>query len=272
MPSRDTPALDRLGEFVSRHVAARRVDVWLPPGYAADPGRRYPVLYMHDGQNLFDPATAFAGVDWGVDEAMARLAAAGEIRPAIVVGVWNTERRLAEYLPSRPFGTAPDRALLAAVPLGEGTEPESDAYLRFLTGELKPAIDRRYRTRPGRADTFIAGSSMGGLVSIYAVLEYPEVFGGAACLSTHWLAGEGLVADDVAARLPAPGRHRIYFDRGTEGLDAEYAPFQARVDGALRAAGYAEGRDWVSCVFEGAGHDEAAWRSRAKVPLRFLLG
>lgn len=266
-----TGTVHTCAEFASAHVAARRVDVWLPPSYAADPTRRFPVLYMHDGQNLFDPALSYTGIDWDVDGAITRLAAAGEIREAIVVGVWNTPRRLYEYMPTAPIADLLPPAGADGMPPPGVDLPVSDAYLRFLAEELKPFVDAGYRTLPGPADTLVMGSSMGGLISLYALAEYPGVFGAAGGVSTHWPAGEGRVVDWLADHLPAPGSHRLYFDHGDLGLDAEYAPHQARMDAHLRRAGWTEGDDWMSRAFEDAEHNEAAWQARLEVPLRFLL-
>lgn len=262
--------LERYTDFASAHVQPRHVDVWLPAGYA-DGGERYPVLYAHDGQNLFHAATSYTGVAWGVDETLTRLVQAGQARPAIVVGVWNTNVRAREYMPQRALANAPPAALPGFARLG-GSGPLADAYLRCLTAELKPFIDGAYRTLPDQPNTLITGSSMGGLISAYAVCEYPTVFGAAACLSTHWVAGDGIVVDYLAAHLPPPGRHRFYFDYGTLGTDAPYAPFQRQVDALLRGAGYTEGGDWVTRAFPGAGHSEADWRARLDIPLTFLLG
>ena len=148
----------------------------------------------------------------------------------------------------------------------------SDAYLRFLVEELKPFVDTGFRTRPGRDDTFVMGSSMGGLLSLYAIAEYPDVFAGAAAVSTHWPAGDGIVIDWLAKHLHDPSTHRLYFDHGTETLDAAYAPYQQRMDAAMRQAGYCEGRNWITRRFDGAEHSEASWRERVEVPLLFLLG
>lgn len=260
----------RHAQFASRHVQARHVDVWLPPGYGQDK-TRYPVLYMHDGQNLFGAVESPGGTDWGVDEAMTRMAAEGSGRSAIVVAIWNTPARLAEYMPRKPLGGAPVE-FLAGHPTMPPAQIVSDDYLAFIVDELKPFIDRGYRTLPGRADTFVMGSSMGGLASLYAVAEYPQVFGGAAAVSTHWPAGNGIVIDWLARHLPPPGEHRLYFDFGTRTLDATYAPFQQRMDAGMRALGYREGRDWTTLRFEGDEHSEASWRQRVDRPLRFLLG
>ncbi len=268
-PAAGGAQLERHAAFPSRHVAARHVDVWLPPGYATTADARYPVIYLHDGQNLFDPNGPFGS--WRVDEAMLRLIAAGEAPPAIVVGVWNTPARFAEYMPQQ----ATSDAVLAKI-LAQFQQPaarlQSDAYLKFLVTELKPFIDRTYRTRPEREHTSVMGSSMGGLISAYALVQYPEVFGGAGCLSTHWPAGDGVVIDYLAPRLPAPGAHRFYFDFGTATLDATYEPFQRRMDAVMRAAGYTEGANWMTRKFEGAEHNETAWRARVHLPLQFLLG
>ena len=146
-----------------------------------------------------------------------------------------------------------------------------DAYLRYLIGQLKPAIDRDFRTLPGRDDTFVMGSSMGGLISLYAIARYPHVFGGAAALSTHWPAADGAMVDWFAAHLPDPRDHRLYLDHGTATLDAGYRPYEERMDAALRRGGYVEGRNWMSRVYPGAEHSETAWKARADVPLTFLL-
>jgi predicted alpha/beta superfamily hydrolase len=225
---------------------------------------------MHDGQNLFDPRTSFGGVDWGVDETMTRLIDQGVLREAIVVGVWNTQRRVAEYMPRKAVASASTKDL-KGVPENEGEEIVSDEYLKFLVRELKPFIDSRYRTLPNRANTFIMGSSMGGLISAYAVCEYPRVYGGAGCVSTHWPAGDGAMIDYLKTHLPKPRAHKFYFDFGTETLDAGYAPFQMRADEVMLRAGYTEGLDWVTRKFEGEEHSEKSWRKRVDIPLVFFL-
>lgn len=254
----------------SRFVAPRRVDVWLPPGYDANATERYPVVYMHDGQNLFDPALSYIGVPWSADVAMTRLMAAGRSRGAIIVGVWNTAARFAEYLPQKAVPAAQYTEFVAQFNLSPAP-PLGDAYLQYLVTELKPFIDRTYRTRPEREHTSTMGSSMGAFISAYALCEYPEVFGGAGCVSIHWPLGDGVVIDWFARHLPKPGAHRIYFDFGTETLDATYEPYQRRVDAVMRAAGYREGVDWLTCKYAGALHSEKSWRERVDVPLAFLL-
>jgi predicted alpha/beta superfamily hydrolase len=265
----------RYPSMSSQHVAARNVDIWLPPGYDRESGKRYPVLYMHDGQNLFDPATSYGGVDWGIDETMTTMVAAGEVREAIVVGVWNTSKRREEYMPQRAVQGVAQGAIDFNVPGSTAARQQdiiSDRYLAFLVDELKPFIDANYRTLPDRADTLIMGSSMGGLVSQYAISKYPDVYGGAGCVSTHWPAGDGIALDDFAAHLPDPATHKYYFDYGTATLDETYEPYQRRADEILRKAGYVEGRNWITRKFDGAEHSEKAWRLRVGEPLAFLIG
>ncbi|HEY1033922.1 MAG TPA: alpha/beta hydrolase-fold protein [Pseudoxanthomonas sp.] len=265
-----TGTLLRHAQFPSRHVAARNVDVWLPPGYDEATATRYPVLYMHDGQNVFDPSTSYTHVDWGVDEAMTRLIANGHARAAIVVAVWNTPKRLQEYMPRRAI-TGDTFVPTPGDPPFPTSDIVADDYLTFLVTELKPFIDAQYRTLTGPADTSVMGSSMGGLISAYAVLEYPDVFGGAGCVSTHWPIAGGIVEGYLAQHLPAPGGNRFYFDYGTEAIDAQYEPYQQRIDGVMRARGYRPGADLLSHRYLGATHNEAAWRARIEVPLMFLL-
>jgi len=262
----------RFAAFASENIKPRPVDIWLPPGYDDVDDARYPVIYMHDGQNLFEPGLAYVGVDWGIDEAIVRLMHAGKTGGAIVVAPWNTERRRAEYMPQKPLSTPAMREQARRFAAENGALPFSDFYLRFLVEELKPFVDATYRTRPGREATFIMGSSMGGLISLYGLCEHPQIFGAAACVSTHWPIGEEPLVDWFAAALPAPGTHRIYFDYGTETLDAQYEPYQARMDGHMEVAGYRRGVDWETLKFEGAEHSEVSWRERADIPLAFLLG
>ncbi len=266
-----TGRIERHPGFASQWVAGRPIEVWLPPGYDADASARYPVVYLHDGQSLFDPATAFGGVPWSVDQAMERLIAAGQARSAILVGIWNTAARTAEYFPQKAVAEE-NLARISGLVARPEAPLQADRYLRFLVEEVKPFVDGRYRTRPEREHTLVMGSSMGGLISAYALVEYPEVFGAAGCVSTHWPAADGAVIDYLARHLPAPGRHRLYFDFGTETLDASYEPYQRRMDEILRAAGYTEGRDWMTRAFPGAEHSETSWRSRVAIPLAFLLG
>ena len=274
-----------LGVINSRYADPRRVVVWLPSGYSSK-GPKYAVLYMHDGQNLFDTATAGYGMEWQIDETLDRLIQEKKVRPTIVVGIWNTPKRLQEYVPSKAFNGLPAdyRQKIHAL---YGGDPLSDGYLKFIVRELRPMIDTRFNVKTDRADTVIMGSSMGSLISLYAIDEYPRVFGGAGMMSTHWplfMTPDGKSVGDreyevvssafehyLAPALPDPATHKLYFDHGSETLDAIYARYQDRVDAVVRRRGYRSWSNMLSLSFPGEKHNEISWASRVAVPLQFLL-
>lgn len=269
--------LERLPTLPSGHVDSRPVDVWLPPGYS--PQRACKVLYMHDGQMLFDASTTWNGQAWHVDLALAALMRSGQLQDTLVVAVWNNgPLRRSEYFPEKFLPHVPEPARSRFTRQGLQGRPRADAYLRFLVEELKPLIDARYATRPGPQHCMLMGSSMGGLISLYAMCEYPQVFGGVAGLSTHWPgATERNVELPLAAftylrdHLPPADGRRLYLDHGTTELDAQYPPSQAFVNEIVRARGYTAS-DSALRVFEGEGHNERAWARRLHIPLQFLLG
>jgi enterochelin esterase-like enzyme len=274
-----------LGVLQSKYADPRRVVVWLPSEYRAR-GPKYAVLYMHDGQNLFDKATAGYGMEWQIDETLDRLIREKKVRPTIVVGIWNTSKRLQEYVPSKAFEYLPTtyRGKVRAL---YGGDPLSDGYLNFIVRELRPMIDRRFNVKTDRSDTVIMGSSMGSLISLYALDEYPQIFGAAGMMSTHWplfMTPDGKSVGDqeyevvssaferyLAPALPDPATHRLYFDHGSETLDAIYARYQDRVDAIVARRGYRRGANWLSLSFPGQKHNEISWAARVDVPLRFLL-
>ena len=275
-----------LGIVQSKYADPRRVQVWLPSSYSPK-GRHHAVLYMHDGQNLFDPETGYGGKEWKVDETLDHLIREGQVRPTIVVGIWNTPKRLQEYVPAKAFAHLPPGYMDRVRGL-YGGDPLSDGYLDFIVRELKPRIDREFRVRRDRANTMIMGSSMGGLISLYAINEYPQLFGGAGMVSTHWplflpaKEGDSITDEEyetvsaaferyLAPTLPSPRSHKLYFDHGTETLDATYARYQRRVDAVVARRGYRQGVNWISRNFPGQAHNESSWASRLEIPLRFLL-
>jgi predicted alpha/beta superfamily hydrolase len=269
---RVTGTVEHLAPLESQFVDRRAVDVWLPPGYFLPTAKaqRYPVLYVHDGQNVFDPAASFIGVDWGIDETLTRLIEEKKVPETIVVAIWNTPKRLNEYMPQRAIERVPE-AQLDDMFKPARRQPLGDAYLKYLVTELKPAIDARYRTLPDRTHTSVMGSSMGGLISLEAICRYPEVFGGAACLSTAWTVAGGITTQELQRALPDPKTHRIYFDFGTETKDGRYEPLQEAVDAQMKAAGYTTGTNWITKSFPGEEHSERAWKKRVHEPLEFLL-
>jgi enterochelin esterase-like enzyme len=285
LPSTQYGKIIRHENFQSAYVNARNVDVWLSENYS--PKNKYAVLYMQDGQMLFDSAITWNKQEWGVDELLSTLMKEGKIKNCIVVGIWNGGvSRHAEYFPQKPFESlSPSQqdSVYSAYRSGGqsifgGKTIISDQYLLFLTKELKPFIDRTYSTKSDRANTFLAGSSMGGLISLYATCEYPDIFGGAACLSTHWpglFSLENNPVPDVffmylKNNLPDPKLHRIYFDHGTETLDAMYAELQSNVDKIMITKGYTK-EQWMSKSWPGQDHSEKSWRSRLSTPILFLL-
>jgi enterochelin esterase-like enzyme len=235
---------------------------------------------MHDGQMLFDARTTWNKKAWNVQDTVQRLINERRIPDTLVVGVWNNGKyRHSEYFPQKYLPLMPEALRQKLIAEGLQGQPQSDAYLRFLVEELKPAIDARYATRPEAASTFLMGSSMGGLISVYALNEYPAVFGGAAGLSTHWV---GIFKPNAAiplaafkylqAQLADPATHRLYQDHGTTELDALYAPYQVVVNDLVRERGYVDGQNFETRVFEGTGHNENDWSARLHIPLLFLLG
>ena len=276
MPHLHAGTLKRYENFASRYIDARTIDIWLPDHY--NPKKKYAVLYMHDGQMLFDSATTWNHQAWSVDQTLNRLEKQNKIRDCIVVGIWNNGmKRHAEYFPQKALDFLPSNKFDELNKQLTGG-PMADNYLSFIVKELKPFIDSTFSTLPDQANTFIAGSSMGGLISLYAICEYPQVFHGAACLSTHWTgiyrANDNPVPEAIftymKSHLPSPENHKIYFDYGTADLDSLYAPFQAIADEVMISKGYTSA-NWVTEKFPGESHAETAWGKRFAIPAVFLL-
>jgi enterochelin esterase-like enzyme len=281
IPKASNGTIKHFEKFPSKFVAARNVDVWLPDNYSAE--KKYPVLYMHDGRALFDSSINWNRQEWGVDEIISKLLSEKKIRSCIVVGIWNGETmRASEYFPQKPFESLTkaqqDSAYNFTGKFFAG-KVQSDDYLKFIVQELKPFIDSSFSTLKDQPNTFIAGSSMGGLISWYAICEYPEVFGGAACLSTHWPGTFWIKNNPIPAaflnylqtHLPSPGNHKIYFDYGSKTLDSFYKPFQEQADAIIKSRGYTS-KNWMTKEFPGADHSERSWNKRLDIPLIFLLG
>ncbi|MGI9056578.1 MAG: alpha/beta hydrolase [Pyrinomonadaceae bacterium] len=201
-----TGTLFRYKNFNSTFVETRNVDVWLPANYSKN--KKYAVLYFHDGQNLFNPKDTYGGVDWNKDATLQRLMTEKKVRDTIVVGIWNTAKRTIEYSPQKAYDLVNHKGVKKSkyVTRQEGL---SDKYLKFIVSELKPFIDKTYSTKPDRDNTFVMGSSMGGRMSLYAISEYPQIFGGAGCVSTHFPLGEGVMIEYMKEKLPSPKNHKI---------------------------------------------------------------
>jgi predicted alpha/beta superfamily hydrolase len=219
--------------------------VWLPSGYDENIARRYPVLYMHDGQNLIDPKTAYAGKDWQVDETVTRLIKEYKIKEIIVVGIYNSKDRLEEY---------------------SDTE-KGKKYLKFIIEELKSFVDSKYRTLTDNKNTAIIGSSMGGLASFLAAWKYPEVFSMTGCMSSSFHFNDEKVFK-LIDEYNGPKKHiKIYIDHGEDGLIRGQKIFCK-----LTQLGYVIGTDLDYFYAPGAGHNETEWAKRLERPLLFFFG
>lgn len=258
-------------------LQGRYVDVWIPQGI--DPNQPLQVIYAHDGQNLFDGQSAYGGEAWQLHLQAQMLIETGVIPPCMIVGIWNSPARFEEYLPT-PAYQGLSNARKQKLQTERPGQPKSDEYLRWIVEELKPFIDGQYPTLPDPQNTSIMGSSMGGLISAYAMAKYPKVFGKAACLSTHWplslktnqLENSLPFRTYLVNTLPRTGQYRLWMDYGTETLDAWYEQHQKAFDAALRPVnGWQSPKLYQSQKYEGAAHNEVAWRERAGEVLRFLL-
>jgi predicted alpha/beta superfamily hydrolase len=243
-------------EFHSRYLEHdRTVIVYLPPTYDAEEATRYPVLYLHDGQNVFDRATSF-GEEWHVDESAQKLIGTGEIEPVIIVGIYNTgEHRLDEYTPTAEAD--------------QGRGGHADDYGRMLVEELKPFIDATYKTLPSAASTAMGGSSLGGLLTMHLGLRYPTAFGRLAVLSPSVWWDDRVLLREVE-ELPAKLPFRIWLDAGTAEGEDTLANARALRD-ALVAKGWIVGDDLAYLEAEGGEHNEQSWAARVDGVLKFLF-
>ena len=235
---------------------------------------------------LFDNNITWNKQSWEVDETAAKLNTEGKTKKFIVVGIWNNgQKRHFEYFPQKAFRklSAEEKefvsnSLKLKGRINETFNPISDNYLKFIVTELKPFIDIHFSTLKDKDNTFIAGSSMGGLISLYAICEYPDIFGAAACLSTHW---RGIFQIDnnpvpqafydyLKSNLPNPKNHKIYFDFGDQTLDSLYPTLQKQVDIIMTEKGFTN-KNWITKFFPGKDHSEKSWAERLNIPLEFLL-
>jgi predicted alpha/beta superfamily hydrolase len=243
-------------QFRSRFLRNQRdIIIYLPPNYDEQADRRFPVLYLHDGQNLFDGATAFNGQDWHVGQTADYAISMGLVEPLIIVGIYNTGKaRIREYTPTK-------------VPrLGGG---RADRYAKFLIDELKPFVDREYRTRPEASRTGIGGSSLGGLVSIYVGLKFSHIFGRIAALSPSVWWNQRIIVR-FAAAAPVEPRPLIWLDIGTREGPRIVDDVEKFRD-VLLTKGWQYDRDLHYERVEGAEHNEAAWAARVGPFLQFLF-
>ncbi len=264
--------------FASKFIQKRPIDIWLPEGYNSN--QKYAVLYMFDGQNLFDSTGTWNHAEWGVDENLTELFKKPNFKKCIVVGVQNIPTiRWFEYFPEKPFEALPQPLKKGMSSYAKMDKPLSDEYLKYIVQEVKPFVDSLFSTKKDPANTIIAGSSMGGLMSFYAICEYPNVFGSAACFSSHWIGTDpnkqfpqipNAFVSYADKNLPDPNTHKIYFDYGTVGLDSTYEPTQKRIDDVMQKHNF-DKSNWMTLKFPGDSHEEKAWRRRFNSPMEFIL-
>lgn len=236
--------------FEAKGLKPRDIFVWLPPDYDAQKDKRYPVLYMNDGQNLIDPRTSTNFIDWQIDETTDSLIRKGEVRPFIIVGINNTADRSPEY--NNTF-------------LGK-------LYERLVVEKIKPFVDEHYRTLPDAANTAIGGSSMGGLISMIFAWDYPNVFSKAACFSPAFKF-QFFDYAQVVEKDQSPKRNiTIYIDNGGVGLETELQPGVDEMIKVLEQKGYTEGKDLFFYFDKTAEHNEAAWAKRVWRPIKLFFG
>lgn len=241
----------------------RTLAVYLPPDYTRRPTARYPVLYMHDGQNLFDAMTSFLGVEWQADEHAERLIAADRIEPIIIVGIYNSPERMNEYTPQAD----PQR----------GAGGRGRQYARFLVEEVKPFIDRTYRTRPDRKNTAVAGSSLGGLISLYLAREHHEIFSQCGAVSPALMWADAALLNEIETSPNWMANTRFWLDMGTDegrqiGTFSRAIELTRRLERAFLAAGLVTGRDYYYAEIYQGQHNEAAWADRFDRMLLFFYG
>jgi predicted alpha/beta superfamily hydrolase len=235
---------------------------------------------MHDGQNLFEPKNSYIGIDWGIDNAVKSLIVRENIPPPIIVGIWNTENRMGEYMPEQALQSRILRKEMENF-LKE-YRPESkynlvgDHYVAFIVEELKPWVDETYLTLADQENTYIMGSSMGGFISLYALCQYPHIFCGAGCLSNAWNIGDGILLPYFQTVLPNLKTNKIYLDMGGNETDMPVInefllSIHSQITRTALDHGYQDGRNFLSLVFPNHKHSEKYWRKRVHIPLRFFL-
>ncbi len=242
-----TGTVEYIRDMTGAGIPPRDVIVWLPPGYEQMTPKRYPVLYAHDGQNLFDPMTSYMGVDWRLDEHVDSLSRSGRMEEIIMVGIYNTRERSDEY----------------------NISEAGLAYLDFVVDRLKPHIDSTYRTLPSREHTAVMGSSMGGTISFLALWKYPHVFSRAACVSPYF---PETIPNRVEQEDWDISGLRLYIDNGGDELDSRLQVGVDRMLPVLRSRGFRDDSTLVWFKDPGAAHNEDAWAKRAWRPLLFMFG
>ena len=267
-PERLNGTFERIKNISSDYISTPNIDVWLPPGYEKSGSTHYPVLYTHDGQFLFrDEGEQPRMPIWELDKTVTSLIESGTIEPIIIVAIWKQEPRNNYFFPEKALNLLDDATKQSVI--NQYGRLLSDEYLSFIVKELKPYIDKTYHTKPEKEHTAILGASAGGLISLYAISEYPEVFGSAACMSSAWPALDNLAARYFSNHLPDPASHKLYFDYGTG--EQSYRSGQELINLSCIKSGYTP-RNFISNIFEGHNHSSEYFKARVNIPLTFIFG
>ncbi|MFC1528048.1 alpha/beta hydrolase-fold protein [Candidatus Neomarinimicrobiota bacterium] len=225
----------------------RDIIVWLPSNYSVNMEKRYPVLYLHDGQNVFDPGTSYLGIDWQLDETVTKLIEGGKIKEILMVAINCTDDRITEYSPMQ----------------------NGEKYSQFLIESVKPMIDSTYRTLTDSRNTAVMGSSMGGIISFHLAWEYHDIFSMAGCLSPSFLVDNKEVVKRIKKTKYQKQPVKLVILNGSVGLDVELQPAITELVNVLKSVGY---NDLIYKIFEGAEHNEAAWAMQVEIPLLYFFG
>lgn len=256
----------RIDKFV---VDDHTVEVWVPEKLLS----YSPVLMMHDGKNVFNPKTATDGNTWEILDALSKGRIRGELQPLIIaVHGLSKSTRMLELTPQE----IAERHLDIWDNLPEEYQPESKTplnakYNKLLAEKILPMVLEKYSIEHALERTAVAGSSMGGLASLYLLSKYPNLFGAALAFSTHWILGHEYMTKELIALMPNAGKHKIYTDTGTQDLDMFYQRFHKLATSELDKKGYVRDRDLLYSVYPGTGHDEAAWAARLHIPINWWL-
>lgn len=272
-PHQNQGSIEVVSDFQSDFVENRPVEFWLPPNY--DPKNKYDVLIMHDGQNLFDANKTWNKQEWKLDEWASKLILENELSSFIIIGIHNSgKNRWNDYFPEKAYDFVKDAKYL------NDNKPAlyADLYLKYIVDELIPFVKSKYLKSSDDFRIVIGGSSMGGLISMYAAFEYPEIFDGAICMSTHW-PGAFVIDNNplpdaifkyMSQNIPKSKAKTFYFDYGDQGLDKNYPQYSKRVDSVFINNGYSE-NNFKNLYFKNTSHNEDSWSKRVDIPLKFTL-
>ena len=269
----DQGSIEKIYDFPSNHVDSRPIYVWLPPNF--NPKEKHNLLIMHDGQNLFDGTKTWNGQEWELDEWAAKLISENRVNSFIIVGIHNSgKNRWNDYFPENSYDFVSDIKYL-----GKNKPPlNANLYLKYIVNEVIPYTRSKYLKSSNDFKIIIGGSSMGGLISMYAAFEYPEIFDGAICMSTHW-PGAYVIDDNplpdaifnyMSKNIPISKNKRFYFDYGDKGLDKHYPQYSKTLDSIFTQNGYSN-QNYRNMYFKNESHNEEAWSKRVNIPLKFIF-